>query len=225
MRRLGVVLGLVVLVLSPGLAAQAAPAVSEQDTRFLQAAHESNLAEIAVGQLAESKAVSQQVTDLGAMFVTDHTSLDKGLQATASTLGVSLPDTPNPAQQAVQGQLEAASGPRFDELFISTQLDAHARAMALGETEVAQGSDPSAKRVALDAAPTIAAHHHALQQAARELGLAESEVPSSIESGTGGQVARTTASGAAALVGACLLAVTSVVVVYARRRRRRTEPQ
>lgn len=172
-RRFGIVLGLAVAALMPGVAAHARPAAvpSAQDTQFLQAAHQSSLAEIAAGQLAQNKGISQQVKDLGTRFVADHTKLDQGLQATASTLGVSLPSTPNPTQQSVQAQLEAASGSQFDAQFITTQLEAHTLAMQLGETELAQGSDPAAKQVAQDAAPVIAAHHQALEQAAQDLGV------------------------------------------------------
>lgn len=212
-RRLGIVLGLVVLALAPGIAAQAAPAVSEQDKLFLQAAHQSNLAEIAAGQLAERKGASQQVRDLGARFVADHTRLDQAIQATASALGVTLPSTPKPEQQGVQRQLEASSGSQFDTAFITTQLDSHKQAMRSGETELAQGSDPSAKKVAQDAAPVIAAHHEALQNAARDL-----NVPSRIDSGAGGQPGRMSRSAVAVLVGAALVAIIAAVL-YARRRR------
>src|SRR3979490_1027121 len=72
-------------------AAYAAP--SAQDTLFFQQAHQANLAEIAAGNLAIQKGASQQVRDLGARFVTDHTNLDQGLQQAAATLGVALPTT------------------------------------------------------------------------------------------------------------------------------------
>jgi putative membrane protein len=78
-----VVFGAVFVAATP---AQAAP--SAQDTRFLRAAHQSNLAEIATGQLAQQKATNPTVRDLGARFVTDHTPLDQALQQTAAALGV-----------------------------------------------------------------------------------------------------------------------------------------
>jgi putative membrane protein len=174
--------GVVALLLLSAAPAQAAP--SQQDTAFLQAAHQSNLAEIAGGNLAQQKGQSQQVKDLGARFVADHTRLDESLRQTAQALGVTLPEAPNPEQQAIAARYQAASGAEFDALFISTQMDAHMKAMRLGQTEIAQGSDPQAKQVAQASAPVIAAHHDQLNSAARALGL-----PTRIDSGSGGEAA------------------------------------
>jgi putative membrane protein len=175
-------LGATVLVLLPAAAASAAP--SEQDTTFLRAAHQSNLAEIAGGELAQQKGQSQQVKDLGARFVEDHTRLDEALQETAEALDVELPSAPNAEQRALGERYEAASGADFDALFVSTQMDAHMKAMRLGQTEIANGSDAQAKKVAQDAAPVIQQHHELLDDAAADLG-----VPSRIGTGTGGAAA------------------------------------
>lgn len=93
-----------------------------------------------------------------------------------------LPDAPNAEQRALAQRYEAASGAQFDALWIPTQMDAHMKAMKLGETELARGSDAQAKKVAQDSAPVVAAHHELLEDAAGELG-----VPSTIDTGTGGQ--------------------------------------
>ncbi len=182
LKRFAAVAGMATLLLVPATAASAAP--SDQDTAYLQAAHQSNLAEIATGNLAQQKAESQEVKDLGARWVEDHTKLDTALQETAEALGVELPDAPNAEQRALARRYEAASGSEFDALWIPTQMDAHMKSMRLGETEIAEGSDAQAKKVAQDAAPVIAAHHELLEEAAAELG-----VPSSINTGTGGQAA------------------------------------
>jgi putative membrane protein len=204
--------GVAALVAVPAAPAQAAP--SQQDTAFLQAAHQSNLAEIAGGTLAQQKGQSQQVKDLGARFVADHTRLDESLRQTATALGVTLPDAPNPAQQAVAARYQATSGTEFDALFISTQMDAHMEAMRNGQTELREGSDAQAKQVAQAAAPVIAGHHDQLNTAARALGL-----PTRIDSGTGGEAAPTRP----ALVSQFLIVVGMALfaggLVYMRRQR------
>jgi putative membrane protein len=175
-------LGVAGLMLLSPTAAQAAP--SDQDATYLKAAHQSNLAEIAGGRIAQEKGVNRQVKDLGARFVADHTKLDAAVRATAETLGVDLPSAPNEKQQAVADRYEATSGDAFDALFVSTQMEAHMDAMALGKKEIDQGSDAQAKKTAQDAAPVIASHHDALQDASRDLG-----VPDTIGTGTGGRAA------------------------------------
>jgi putative membrane protein len=211
---LGAAAGITAAVLIGASPAQAA--ASAQDTTFLQAAHQTNLAEIAVGQLAQQKAANQAVRDLGSRFVADHTQLDQSLQQTASALGVSLPGAPNGSQQAVAARLRAATGSSFDQLFVSSQLAGHAAAMRLGEQEQANGTDPQAKKVATDSAPVIKAHHDALTAAASAVG-----VPATVDTGSGGRAAPQRpylAAGGLVLVGLLLLAAAGRRVAWARAR-------
>ena len=198
--------------LAPAAAASAAP--SGQDTTYLRAAHQSNLAEIAGGKIAQQKGENQQVKDLGARFVADHTKLDTALKQTASALGVTLPSAPNAEQRALAARYGAASAEQFDALFIATQMDAHMKAMSLGETEIADGTDAQAKKAAQNAAPVVASHHKALQAAARDLG-----VPDTINTGTGGQAAAgTTGPLEISLIVTGLLLTAGAVLLFRRRR-------
>lgn len=170
-----------VLVISAGSPAVAAP--SEQDVRFLRQAHQSNAAEIAAGRLAQQKGNSDEIRRLGSRLVADHTRLDDAGTRVAATLKVELPEV-SPQQRATARRLADASGADFDALFLSTQLEAHVLAMRLGETELAEGSDATVKKLAADAAPVIAAHHDAIERAGRALGI-----PTSVDTGTGGTAA------------------------------------
>jgi putative membrane protein len=212
-RKVLVALGAAGVLLAPGTAAHAAP--SGQDSSYLKAAHQSNLAEIAGGHLAEQKGQSQQVKNLGARFVADHTKLDNALRQTASSLGVSLPGAPDAQQQAVAARYKAASAADFDTLFISTQMDAHAAAMAAGQKEISNGSDAQVKKAAQTAAPVIASHHSALDAAARALG-----VPAHIGTGTGGEAAhRLLTDPVIGLVGGGVLLMSGGALLLLRRRR------
>jgi putative membrane protein len=212
MKRLLITTAVIGAFLAPGTAASAAP--SAQDTTYLRAAHQSNLAEIAGGTIARQKAESQQVKDLGARFVADHTKLDSALKQTASALGVTLPSAPNAEQRALAARYDAASAEQFDALFIATQMDAHMKAMRLGETEIADGSDARAKKAAQSAAPVVASHHSALEAAARDLG-----VPDTINTGTGGQAAAdTTGPLAITLIVTGLLLTAGALLLFRRRR-------
>ncbi|HYN92366.1 MAG TPA: DUF4142 domain-containing protein [Pilimelia sp.] len=212
-KRLAVAAGILSLVLAPATAASAAAAAApnEQDTRFLRAAHQSNVAEIAGGRIAQQKGQSQQVKDLGARFVADHTRLDQAVRQTAQALDVELPDAPNAEQRALARRYEAASAGEFDALFVATQMDAHMKAMRLGETELAEGSDPAAKKVAQDAAPVIRGHHTSLDEAAAALDL-----PDRIDTGTGGAADTGTGMLAGGLVAVGLLFVAGALF-YLRR--------
>lgn len=193
--------GAAALFLAPAAPAVAAP--SEQDTTFLRAAHQANLAEIATGTIAQQKGQSQQVKDLGARFVADHTALDQALQGVATALGVSLPNAPNAEQRAIAARYQATNGQAFDALFISTQMETHMKSMRLGQTELARGSDPQAKKVAQDSAPVIKSHHDSVTAAARALGL-----PTDIDTGSGGEAApRSLGTAGMLLIGVGLMVV------------------
>ena len=167
------------VALLPASAAVAAPAdvarpvtPTTVDATYLRAAHQSNLAEIAGGRIAERKGVSATVRALGAQFVRDHTVLDAAVIRTAADLRIALPEAPNPQQQELARRYEAANPTEFDALFVTTQIVAHHQAMELGRTEIAKGNDEQVKKVAVEAAPVIATHHVALAEAKTTLGLA-----------------------------------------------------
>jgi putative membrane protein len=151
--------------------------VSAQDATYLRQAHQTNLAEIAAGKLAQQKGNNQTVKSLGTKFVTDHIKLDQALTPVAQTLGVSLPQAPNGHQQTVASRLKAASGPQFDTLFVATQLAGHTQAMQAGQTEITNGTNPQVVKLARQSAPVIASHHQALESAATTLGIPLSATP------------------------------------------------
>ncbi|RKR87290.1 putative outer membrane protein [Micromonospora pisi] len=175
-KRLGIgaglaMLGLALVGLAPATAAHAAAAPSQQDSQYLQALHQANLAEIASGNLARQNGTNKQVQDLGSQFVMDHAQLDKQVQSTASSAGVTLPDSPTPDQQAVISQLQGTSGAAFDTQWISAELTAHLKNIQATQTELAQGSDPAVKKVAQTALPKLQMHFDELLQLARKLGV------------------------------------------------------
>jgi putative membrane protein len=168
-KRLAVVAGLVVLGLAPAAASAAAP--SQQDTQYLQTIHQVNLAEIAMGNVAQQKAASQQVKDLATQFVTDHTQLDQAVQSTAKQAGVTLPNAPTTDQQAVLNQLQGQTGTAFDTQWVTAELAGHQKAIQATDTEINQGSDPAVKQLAQQALPVFQAHLESLQTLAQSLGI------------------------------------------------------
>jgi putative membrane protein len=162
--------------------APASAAPSSQDTTWMVAAHQSNLTEIAAGKAAQDKATSQAVKDLGAMFVQMHTALDADLTKAATSLGVSLPDAPNVAQQATLASVSAKSGADFDSAWVTSQIAGHREALAATQKEISSGSDQAVLTLANAARPVIQQHLSAL--------LALPQAPTSVAAGTGGEAAQ-----------------------------------
>ncbi|WP_051274360.1 DUF4142 domain-containing protein [Cellulomonas sp. URHD0024] len=178
--------------------AQAAP--SAQDQSWMVFAHQGNLAEIAAGQAAVAQGASDTVRRLGQMLIDDHTTLDANLTAAATQLGVTLPGSPTPEQQAELASVKAKTGAAFDTAWITSQITAHRATLAAGATELASGSDPTVKNLASAAAPVVQHHLDELLAAAPAYG-----VPSSVSAGSGGQAARSfSAVGTALLVAGAL---------------------
>ena len=201
----------VTTVLSAG-PALAAP--SDQDTTWLRAAHQSNLAEIAAGNAAQQSATTTDVRNLGAMFVQMHTDLDNQLKPVAQQLGVDLPGAPTAQQQQQLAAVQGQQGQQFDTAWIAQQIASHSTTLSATQTELQAGSDQQVLQLARAATPVVQQHLSELRNLAQKYGA-----PTSVPAGTGGEAAdgslRTAGWGVAA-VGAVMLVV--AVVVSARRR-------
>jgi putative membrane protein len=153
--------GAAALLMAPAVAA-AVPAqdsaVSAQDRMFLVAAHQSNLAEIASGEVAQDKATNDAVRQHGAIFIRDHTRLDASLTEVADQLGVDLPSEANAEQQKTLAEVSAKNGAAFDEAWVSTQITAHQKSKANGAKEIADGTNSDVIGLAKTAAPVIESH-------------------------------------------------------------------
>jgi putative membrane protein len=181
----------ILLALTTAPAAHAATSeLNAQDKTYLQEVHQANLAEIAAGKLAQSKGSSQQVKDLGAMMVTDHTKLDAGLRQVAATVKVSLPAAPTADQQAMQAKLANAPAGEFDAMYVSAQIVGHAQVMQLGAREAAAGADTTVKNAAAAAAPIVAEHYREFVAAANQMGL-----PAKVKAGRTSDLATSGSSG------------------------------
>ena len=162
-RAMVVPLGAATLALvGPAAAAQAstpqASGVSAQDRAFLQAAHQSNLAEITTGKQAQQKSGNAQVRALGREWVMMHTQLDAGLRKVAKKHGVSLPDQPNAMQRAQAAKDAKFSGAAYDRTWLSGELTGHVNTRTAGRTELARGSNADVLKLDRTAAPVV--QHH-----------------------------------------------------------------
>ncbi|MGY1751568.1 DUF4142 domain-containing protein [Blastococcus sp. SYSU D01042] len=173
------VVGAVVLTAAPALAAP-----SEQDVAWMQAAHQSNLAEIAAGTAAQQSATTPEVKQLGQMFVQMHTELDTALTQAAQQLGVQLPAEPTAEQQRQLAAVQQNTGRAFDTAWIAQQIGSHTTTLAATQRELQNGSDPAVLEQARTATPVVEQHLVELRQVAAQYG-----VPTSVPGGSGGQAA------------------------------------
>jgi putative membrane protein len=210
---LGGVIGVALALPAAASAAPAAPAasVSAADRTWMVAAHQSNLAEIAAGKVAQQKASSQKVREIGQMLITDHSANDAKLTAAAKKLGVSLPGAPNPTQRAALARVSAKSGAAFDSAWIASQITGHRQTLAATDTELSSGSNATVLALAKATRPIVAKHLN-------ELLAASGRAPSGVSAGTGGQAAMTATAPGLVLTGLGLILAAAAAGLVARRR-------
>ncbi|WP_171074729.1 DUF4142 domain-containing protein [Nonomuraea basaltis] len=138
---------------------------SEQDRAWMSTIHGGNLAEIQAGRLAEGKGTTKRIKSIGKMLVEDHTKLDVKVTQAASQLGVQLPTSPSPEQQAELTRMRDATGKDFDADFLAAMTKEHTAAMAATRTELSEGSSNAVKALAKTAVPALQQHLTALRKA------------------------------------------------------------
>ncbi|MEV0969426.1 DUF4142 domain-containing protein [Microtetraspora glauca] len=138
--------------------------MSEQDRTFLIEAHQGNLAEIRAGRLAESKATTASLRQLGTRLIKDHTKLDTKVRQVAKEVGVQLPREPTKQQQSSLKQVSGLSGTNFNRAWVHMQQIAHRQTLAAVNKELSSGSSEPVKRVAQQAKPIIKEHLALLKQ-------------------------------------------------------------
>ena len=134
------------------------PDVTAQDREFAVAASYSNLAEVSMGELAQSKAVSDEVVDFGEMMDTEHTMAWNELREIADDLDIVIPDTVKAEDRQKAEALSAMDGAMFDSAYIAGQIMAHEKAQELFEGEINDGNHPDLKAYASSTLEHINAH-------------------------------------------------------------------
>ena len=131
-------------------------ALAKSDTSFLTDAIQINLAEIAVGDLAQKNGASDDVKAYGKMLVDDHTASNKQAASLAQANGVTPPNEPRPADKEAQQHLATLSGPEFDREFAKAMVKGHKE--AIGKFEAASKGDDDIAKFAQDTLPTLQKH-------------------------------------------------------------------
>lgn len=188
------------------VAGPAAAAPSTQDTTFITTNAETNLAEIAIGTIAQQRATSQVVKDLAAMTLADHKDALAKLTTVAQGLGVTLPTEPNAEQKANAATLTNVSTDAFDLTYAQIQVAGHLKSIAGTNTEISSGADPTVVGYAQGYLPVAQMHLDMATTAVTELG----GDPTAVPGGTGGAAATTAPSTYALQIG---LGATGVLLV------------
>lgn len=145
--------------------ASSTASVSADDRAWLREMHQSGLADVQYGKLAERKGATAAVRRAGTTLAADHAAFDKMVMRVADGLGIALPTTERAGRLAEARRLEKESGSRFDRAFVATMTEEHRKAIAGAEKEAREGSSPEVTALARAALPGLRGHLDMLRKA------------------------------------------------------------
>jgi len=182
-------LAAVLIILGSGSAVSA-----KSDSSFLTDAIQINLAEIAVGDLAQKNGATDDVKAYGKMLVDDHTASNKQAASLAQANGITPPNEPKPADREAQQHLATLSGPEFDREFAKAMVKGHKE--AIGKFEAASKGDDDIAKFAQDTLPTLQKHLEQAQSIAGKETAAQDVQPTPLSKARSTEMIGTLAGGA-----------------------------
>jgi putative membrane protein len=128
------------------------------DERWVKNVSVDNLAEVELGQLAATKASSDQVKSFAQHMVDDHGKANDELKSIVASKNITLPAEPDAKHKAVHDRLSKLSGAAFDRAYMREMVAGHRMAVNAFRTESKTGKDADIKAWASKTLPTIEEH-------------------------------------------------------------------
>jgi putative membrane protein len=124
----------------------AGSSLSEKDKTFMKKAAKGGMMEVAMGQVAEQKAQSDDVKSFGKRMVTDHGKANDELKSIASKKGFQLPSKEHSVKWT------------SDKAYIDMMVQDHEKDLAEFKEEASSGTDSDVKKFADDTAKMVQEH-------------------------------------------------------------------
>jgi putative membrane protein len=115
------------------------------DKEFVKNVAESSATEVHLGKLAQDKASSDAVKELGKRMVEAHTQTSQQLKQAAAALNVQVPAEPPRKAKKAEDKLAKLSGVDFDRAYAKMAADEQKQAVKQFEREAKSGKVPGVK--------------------------------------------------------------------------------
>jgi putative membrane protein len=145
-------------LVSVGVAAYAAPQLSDTDRTFVTQAVQGGMAEVSDAQLALKKSKDPMVVTFARRMVADHGAANAKLAAILRQQRIDAPKTVGPANLLTHGKLDVLTGATFNSSYLKGERKVHESTISLFRQEIASGRDPQLVAFARSALPTVMAH-------------------------------------------------------------------
>ena len=131
---------------------------ASSDLRFARDAARGGVAEIKLGNLAQSKATSDTVKAFAQRMIAEHTTTGDHLKQAASKDNISLPEQLSAKDQSTFDALSKLSGADFDRAYAQDMIKDHQADLAAFQKEAASGKDEALRDFASQTLPMIEEH-------------------------------------------------------------------
>jgi putative membrane protein len=138
--------------------AQVSPTLSTSDAAFLTTAARGGMAEVRLGQLAQTNGRSAAVRGFGQRMVDDHGRANQELAALAQRKQVTPPSGIGAEHQRVYDELAGLRGAAFDRTYARAMVEDHEEDLRAFQEEAQNGTDPDVRAFAARAVPLLREH-------------------------------------------------------------------
>jgi putative membrane protein len=173
----------------------AVPAPSQNDTTqnnntdktshlakdFIKEAAQGNLTEIALSELAQSKAMNSDVKQLAQMMISDHQQCNQKLQAIAEAHGLPFNQSLDWMNQHEVNRLQKTPEGDFEKDYVKIMLKDHVKAIKCFQSAANEIKETDVQEFAQNSLPTLRKHLQHAEEAARAVGLDDSTVTSIVK--------------------------------------------
>ena len=140
--------------------------VPAADRKFARKALQGGLAEVELGNLAQSRARSDQVKSFGARMAKDHASASDKLKQVAGANGIELPARMDAASERLLAKLKKMQGAQFDVAYMDHMVADHKKDVKEFEHAAKSDRQNEIQQFAAETLPTLR-EHLALAQSAQ----------------------------------------------------------
>jgi putative membrane protein len=132
--------------------------VDKESSDFAVKAADGGMLEVALGKLAQEKAMNPRVKEFGAMMVRDHAKAGDELKTIATNKSIALPDSVGKDYSEHIRDMEKMSGKDFDKHYMDMMVSDHKDDVDMFEKASNNLTDPELKSFASNTLPTLRVH-------------------------------------------------------------------
>lgn len=146
------------LIFLPATASEAADSFSDGDRTFVAKVSQGGMYEVALGKVAETQAMAQDIKDSGNSEVHDHTLVGDKLKAIVEANGMEFPTYLNAEFQARLDKISALPSDKFDTAYLRDMKKIHDADGATFAKEASSGTNPDLRAFAAETYRIVQRH-------------------------------------------------------------------